>query len=315
MHVLSHGTVIRGSRLFATLQRGVILVLFVGLLLAPMVCATSSTEDAQTYRTLNATGDASPGDPNELARELRMAQLAVQSRLNGSSGKAYEAVEGSAEWGRLRAASARLRAIDLKRLNTAGKKIAFWIDVYNALVLDAIISFRVSGSVLDVRDFFQRARYNVGGYEFCLDDIEHGLLRGNRAPAEGKRPPFRPDDARLGFSVSEMDPRIHFALSCGAKSCPPISTYDPDKIDTQLDTAAKNFINGSDVQVEPKQKRVVLSQIFQWYAADFGPDRNDVMRFVARYLNDSSAKQFLETHLNSVSIRYSTYDWALAHKL
>jgi hypothetical protein len=69
------------------------------------------------------------------------------------------------------------------------------------------------------------------------------------------------------------------------------------------------------VQVEPTQKRVVLSQIFQWYAADFGPDRNDILRFVARYLNDSSAKLFLETHLNSISIRYSTYDWALAHKL
>lgn len=59
--------------------------------------------------------------------------------------------------------------------------------------------------------------YNIGGRVYSLDDLEHGLLRGNKPhPSTGKTA-FHQGDPRLQFVISELDPRIHFALVCGAK--------------------------------------------------------------------------------------------------
>lgn len=76
------------------------------------------------------------------------------------------------------------------------------------------------------------------------DDIEHGILRSNAiAPASIgallklpflARPQFKKGDPRREYVVSPVDPRIHFALVCGAKSCPPIKLYTPDNLDEGL---------------------------------------------------------------------------------
>ena len=63
--------------------------------------------------------------------------------------------------------------------------------------------------------------YNVGGLLFTLDEIEHGVLRCNKGHPKDQKPMFS-DEARKSLSLSFLDPRIHFALNCGATSCPPI---------------------------------------------------------------------------------------------
>ncbi|MCH8338762.1 MAG: DUF547 domain-containing protein, partial [Chloroflexi bacterium] len=59
-------------------------------------------------------------------------------------------------------------------------QIAFWINLYNALILHGVLHYKVSGSMLRDIGFFRRVAYNVGGMRFSADDIEHGVLRGNR---------------------------------------------------------------------------------------------------------------------------------------
>jgi thiol-disulfide isomerase/thioredoxin len=39
----------------------------------------------------------------------------------------------------------------------------------------------------------------------------------------------------LAAVQKKVDYRIHFALNCGAKSCPPIVYYSPEKLDQQLE--------------------------------------------------------------------------------
>ena len=46
---------------------------------------------------------------------------------------------------------------------------------------------------------------------------------GNRPHPSGGKPLFDDTDPRLRFTVSEVDPRIHFALVCGAKV--PLRTF------------------------------------------------------------------------------------------
>ena len=71
--------------------------------------------------------------------------------------------------------------------------------------------------------------YNVGGLLFTLDEIEHGVLRCNKGHPKDEKPMFS-DEARKSLSLSFLDPRIHFALNCGATSCPPIRLLDISRL-------------------------------------------------------------------------------------
>jgi len=166
-----------------------------------------------------------------------------------------------------------LREIDLTALATRAERLAFWINLYNALVIDAVIAFGVRNSVTEGRAgllaFFRRAAYAVGGYRFSCDDIEHGVLRGNRGHPYLPGPQFGPSDPRRALVISPPDVRGHFALNCGSRSCPPIGVYDAEQVDAQLDLATRHFI-GTDIVVDRARNTVRLSQLFRWFASDFG---------------------------------------------
>lgn len=68
--------------------------------------------------------------------------------------------------------------------------------------------------------FYNHTCYHLGGNNYSLNDIEHGLLRGNSKPHNSYARMFTPQDPRLRCSVLVWDPRIHFALVRGTKSCP-----------------------------------------------------------------------------------------------
>merc|ERR1712004_633993 len=124
-----------------------------------------------------------------------------------------------------------------------------------------------------VPGFWSITCYNIGGLVYSLDDIEHGVLRANKGHPAAKKAQFSNDDPRSNVSLTSLDPRIHFALNCGAKSCPPIRIYKEDRLDSQLDTASKSFLQ-QEVKVTQGQTdaRVETSRLLLWYGADFGMD-------------------------------------------
>ena len=88
--------------------------------------------------------------------------------------------------------------------------------------------------------FFWNTSYIISGYVFTLDDIENGVLRGNRkGPAHIFRQFSSKSDPRLRFALPKPEPLIHFALVCGAKSCPPIKCYTEAKVKEELRIAAE----------------------------------------------------------------------------
>lgn len=182
-------------------------------------------------------------------------------------------------------------------------QIAFWINLYNALILHGVLHYKVSGSMLRDIGFFRRVAYNVGGMRFSADDIEHGVLRGNRRHPYLPFTQFAKGDPREMMSIEDPDPRMHFALVCGARSCPPISAYDGEQLDAQLDLATAAFINGIGAQFDPEAKILFLSRIFKWYAGDFG-GREGALRLVDQYLDTSVA-------IAGARIRYLPYDWSV----
>ena len=227
----------------------------------------------------------------------------------------YAGLAGTALLEKYRLCAGRLRAFDPASLTTREDRLVFWINLYNALIIDAVIAFGVKESVQAVRGFFWRAAYNIGGRRYSAHDIEHGILRANAAyPAIPGRH-FGSRDPRRKYSLTTLDARVHFTLVCAARSCPPIAVYDADHIEEQLDMATRTFVNGGGVTINPQEKVIWLSKIFQWYAPDFGAAplglgrRRPLLSFIARYLAGSVSQAILQA--SGWHIRFRPYDWRL----
>lgn len=174
-----------------------------------------------------------------------------------------------------------------------------------------MIALGIRDSVKEVWNFFKGVYYQVGGYAFCPDDIEHGILRGNRRPPYSLFRRFGSSDPRLNFMVKPMDPRIHFTLVCGSASCPFIDVYTPETLEEELEIAARAFVNSGGAVLDRGQNTISLSSIFKWYANDFGKDQNERLGFIAGYLDQAEDRAFIEKNTYHLKITYQPYDWRL----
>lgn len=179
-------------------------------------------------------------------------------------------------------------------LDTDDRKKAFWINIYNAF-------FQILRSQHGLRkpDIFRKRCIAVAGQAFSLDDIEHGILRKYRLKwALGYLPdPFANGTIRK-LAVSEIDYRIHFALNCGAKSCPPIAFYSHENMERQLETATLSFLE-AETEILSSPKEVRVTRLFLWFKGDFAR-AGGVRRLLREKLN-------LETR--TLKITYQKYDW------
>lgn len=266
---------------------------------------------------LNDGGTDSPPLPGpELAIALKRSANALKAAAIDAEGRQvdYDRLRASDAYAALRRdLTPQLRSLDVSTLATREQRLAFWINLYNVLVLDATVTFGVSHSVtegrLGVVSFFRRAAYGVGGQRFSANDIEHGILRANRPHWAIPGPQFGPRDPRLAWRVTPHDPRIHFALNCASRSCPPIGVYDAECIDAQLDLAATSFV-ANDVEIDPRAGIVRLSSLFNWYAGDFG-GRAGVIAFLRERLSEGEQRDWLRRQGPYVKLIYRRYDWGL----
>lgn len=154
-----------------------------------------------------------------------------------------------------------------------------------------------------------------------------GALVGAPALSRG---PFGPRDPRRHHVCLPADPRVHFALVCGARSCPPIRTYTAEGLERQLAAAAEAFCAG-EVRVvgDPAERTVAVSKIIgAWYKGDFGADDEERLRRVIGYLPEGSRERVELTAVleaggggssdapppPAVTFQLSEYDWTLNGK-
>ncbi len=168
----------------------------------------------------------------------------------------------------------------------------------------------VRESVREAVGFFSTIKYIIGGYRFSPDDIEHGILRANRRKPSRPWKQFSLLNPKRKFTLQRFDPRIHFALVCGSRSCAPIQYYTPEGINEELELATENFVNSSEVILIPEENRILISQIFKWYKVDFGGTLG-VLNFIRKYIGDDDKKDFLDKNKNNIRIDYLYYDWNL----
>ncbi|HEY3187249.1 MAG TPA: DUF547 domain-containing protein [Solirubrobacteraceae bacterium] len=236
-----------------------------------------------------------PPLPAEGATAVDVAAAVVVHTLRGRSDLA-----GAVD------AARRLGGVRLATVTTRGARLAFWINVYNALVLHAIVGLGVRRSVARAWNFFGRVAYRIDGAVFSPDDVEHGVLRGNRRRVLPPLRPFGTRDPRRRLALSPLDPRIHFAINCGARSCPPIGVYRAAAIEAQLDLATRTFVN-SEVSLE--DGRIVCSRLFKWYRGDFDV-AGGLTAFLLRYLDDGPTRRALANGA-APAVAFRSWDWSL----
>ncbi|MBD3638869.1 MAG: DUF547 domain-containing protein [Crocinitomicaceae bacterium] len=164
------------------------------------------------------------------------------------------------------------------------EKKAFYINAYNAYTIKFIITKYPVKSPKDAKfsgkDLWNFRMVLIGPQRYTLNQIEDNILR-------------RMDD-----------PRIHFAINCGAKSCPKLlnEAYTADKLNAQLTKVTKEFIQNSEHNTL-KAKKVQISKIFEWYEEDFKENGGSVISFLNKYGD--------VTIQDDAKIEYKEYNWAL----
>ena len=267
-----------------------------------------------TPLTLNKSQRKAPGeagDPRAVEKIMNAMQLLKDEFFSEDHRRVnYPAMRHSSHYQAYVHLSSLLCNYHLGLIKEQHEKQAFWINLYNAIVIHGIVELHIENTVMEYSDFFRKLIYEIGGEGYSPDHIEHGILRANARPPNRLAPVLKPFDSRKQHSLAKVDPRIHFALVRGSRSSAPIDFYRAEEVDEQLELAAVNFVNSSEVVVLPASGKVMLSQIFKWYAKDFGgPDK--VIEFIGTRLTDSEKKSYLLDRANRPTLEYLHYDWQL----
>lgn len=188
----------------------------------------------------------------------------------------------------------------LEHLDTDRPRLAFWLNLYNAVTQHTLTAD--PGRYENARKFFSAPLITVSGTELSLDEIEHGIVRRSYSKlALGYlRSPFRSEFAER-HEPDKRDPRIHFAVNCGAQSCPPIAAYTESRVDEQLDWAAEGYLDQT-VEYDPEAGRVHVPRVMLWFRGDWGRKR-DILAFLRRYEQIPPGV--------SPRLSYQDWDWSL----
>ncbi len=234
-----------------------------------------------------------------------MDALEVSQELIGAA----RAGEGD----RARVFESQLEEVDPFRITGDEARLAFWLNLYNARIIREFTERPKSGNLLRQRSMFSKVGYRVGPDRFSLNDIEHGVLRLNARPPYSLRRTLGRGDRRREAAPGELDPRIHFALNCGAVSCPPIHVYEPSRVDEQLDGATRAYLQTETV-VDRESGRVELPYLMKLYKADFGGLRpSDLLSgFAARYLSEPDRTWICSDDFDGRVTYNRRYDWTIA---
>lgn len=182
------------------------------------------------------------------------------------------------------------------------QKIAFWINTYNVLAVKTILdhyplkkglSWKAvaypKNSIQQIPNVWDRPILKIFNEDFSLNRIEHDTLRKE----------FK-------------EPRIHFALVCAARGCPPLrmEAYVPERLNAQLDDQARQFFaNPEKAKYDVQEDVLHLSSILHWFGKDFEKDGGPI-EFAKKYMPKAAGQKLSD----KTKIKWLDYDWSLNEK-
>ncbi len=185
-------------------------------------------------------------------------------------------------------------------LITDAHRLAFWINVYNAYIL--VILKEDPEAYNDKSTFFKKEQIPIAGERFSFEKIEHGIIRKSQwALGQGRIRRWFPNTYERKLRINKRDYRVHFALNCGAKDCPPVAIYHPETLESQLNTGTALFLKQNS-EYYPEKNEVAVTSLFNWFRGDFG-GKNGIKKIL---------KEFeVIPNTQDIDISYKNYDWTL----
>ncbi|CAB9521795.1 Glutaredoxin 3 [Seminavis robusta] len=264
---------------------------------------TSHMKESSTFRPEEDTSSSGPNTvlsasgALKLLTNLQRLLSDIETRATGRDGIDFLATKDYSDpaFIQLEEGSCRLQCMDgicLASTMTDAEKTVFGIHLYNTMVRHAQIKVGLPTTASQRRAFFTGVKYKVANQILSLDDVEHGFLRANTRHPYHVKQQFLGDDARRAWTTKKLDPRIHFTLWCGAKSCPQLNEFSVENLDEQLQLASESFcLDDNNVVVDENTNTLTLSMIFKWYKSDFGcASSKDLPEVVLGYLPEGSEK-------------------------
>jgi len=185
-------------------------------------------------------------------------------------------------------------------LNTDSDKLAFWINVYNAYI--QVILSESPDKYNDRREFFDNEQIPIAGRLVSFAKIEHGIIRKSQwALGLGMIRKWFPNKFERKLRVDERDYRIHFALNCGAKDCPPVAIYESDRLDEQLNKGTKDYLERTSAY-KADANEVAVTSLFNWFRGDFGCKSG---------VKDILKEKNIIPSTKKIDLIYKNYDWTL----
>jgi hypothetical protein len=186
------------------------------------------------------------------------------------------------------------------KLQTEDEKKALWINIYNGYA--QLILKHHSEKYKSRNSFFNKSQLIIAGERFSLDQIEHGILRHSKIKwGLGYLNKFFPGKREKELRVKKLDCRIHFALNCGAKSCPPVAIYNPENLNSQLELATRSYLS-SESSYDFSGNVIYLPALMKWFWKDFG-GKEGIKQLFIKYnvIGDKS----------NPMMKFRNYDWNL----
>ena len=191
-----------------------------------------------------------------------------------------------------------------RKLNIQARQIAFWVNVYNGYTQH----FLKTDPALYLKNrskYFGLEQVDIAGDRVSLEDIEHGVLRRGATTLSlghvrtlALRSPFI-----QRYAVDAVDYRIHFALNCGARSCPPVLPYTAEAVNAQLDASSRDYL-AREVRYDAARQKVGVPALLRWFSADFDGGSREAKLGILRRYGALPADA-------TPDIEYRDYDWTL----
>jgi hypothetical protein len=231
----------------------------------------------QEWQYAPKAGELAPQNFDHLDLDKALASCVTTKGID------YKALKKNAPLAAFLKMASKMDKTELEGLPRS-EQLAFWINVYNATVLQQVAARYPVKSVKEIKGFFDKQKLTAAGKTFTLNGLR---------------------DYLLGKDFQEN--RVLFALVSGTKSSPPLrkEAYCGRLLESQLEDNLKSFLNQPanlyvteaglllSPVLEPLAKEGTLRDFLTKVSASIPPD-------VARSLADPKK-----------DIKFVEYDWNL----
>jgi hypothetical protein len=188
------------------------------------------------------------------------------------------------------------------KIKLSNDKLAFWINLYNSIVLQIISKNYPLKSINDLntgiailspvlgKSIWDKKLIKINNNNLSLAQIQHIITASD----------FK-------------DPRAHFAITYAANGCPPLrdEAYTGEKLNEQLDEQARIFINDTTKNIfNLKSRKAYVSSIFKSYEKEFGFNYKNTLIFLSKFL-PKIIREDISANSDQWELTFKSFNWSI----